>query len=157
LLDTLLNRLPNFRQYSRTMRIGLPTRLSLSADYQIKPHFFVNAQLMQSLRSRYSVHARHQSYVMLAPRFESDFFEFSLPMLMEYDYRAFRLGASARIGFLYFGTNSLYSLLNTRGIRDTDFFIGISFGNIPGSWKDRFFKEKEKNKNKKALDDCEKM
>ncbi|MBL7812865.1 MAG: hypothetical protein JNL57_11625 [Bacteroidetes bacterium] len=157
LLDSVLNRLPNYKRYTENRRIGLPTRLALSADYQIKPHWFVNAQVVQSLRSRYSIHARHASYLMLAPRFESEWLEVSLPLLLEYDYRAFRAGASVRIGWLYLGTNSLYSFINTRRLRDADFFIGISFGNLPGKWLERVLKEKYRNKKPNSRQDCEKL
>ncbi len=157
LLDSVLGEIPNLRTETKNVKIGLPTRLVLSADYQVKPRWFVNMQAVQSLRSKYSQHARHQSYLMVAPRYETDFFEFSLPLLLEYDYRAFRAGAALRVGPLYLGTNSLWSMMRTRSLRDADFFIGIAFGDLPGKYRDRWLKEKESKKAGKQGEDCEKM
>jgi hypothetical protein len=156
-LDNVLSELPRTRHENRTEYIGLPTRLALTADYQIKPHWFLNTTVVQSLRGRYSKHARHQSYVMLAPRYEREFFEFSLPVFLEYDYRSIRAGASVRLGWLYFGTNSLASLVYTKVVRDADFYVGITISDLPGKWRDRWWKDHDKKKAKKDGEDCEKM
>lgn len=155
LIDTLLNELPNYRFVTKDERIGLPTRLALTADYQLKQHWFVNATLVQSLRTRYSKHARHQSYMMVAPRYETDFFEVSVPVFMEYDYRSLRMGASFRVGPLYIGTNSLIPYFRAKGMRDADFYIGITISDIPGKWRDRWLKEHENKRT--STQDCEKM
>lgn len=157
LIDTAINNLPNVRQTTQDLRIGLPTRIALSADYQVKPSIYVNMQLVQSLRSRYSKHARHQSYLMVAPRWESDFFEITVPMYLEYDYRAFRMGAAFRAGPLYIGSNSVMSMLYTRRMRDADFFIGIAFGDLPGKWNIRWLKKHDKKRVNGDSKDCEKM
>lgn len=157
MLDTILNNLPNYRSSKQDIRIGLPTRLALSADYQVSPHCFVNTQIVQSLRSRYSVHARHQSYLAVAPRWEWEFFEFSLPLYLEYDYRAFRVGASMRLGPLYIGSNNLASLLYTKSVRDADIFVGIAFGNIPDNWRNRWLKRHHRTVAPAGQNDCEKM
>lgn len=155
LLDALTNEIPNYKTSQKTERIGLPTRMAFTLDYQIKPHWFLNGTVVQSMRGRYSKHARHQSYMMVAPRYETDFFEFSLPVFMEYDYRSLRAGASLRLGPLYLGTNSLLTLIRAKGMRDADFYIGITLSDIPGNWKDRWLKEHE---NKRvSTEDCEKM
>ena len=68
---------------------------------------------------------------MVAPRIEYRYFEVSLPAYLTYDYRAFRMGIAFRVGPLYFGSNSIYSFINTKNVRDADVFIGIAFGNNP--------------------------
>ncbi len=157
LIDTVLSAMGSVRHSTQDIRIGLPTRMALSADYQLMPDIYINTQVVQSLRGRYSKHARHQSYIMVAPRWESDFFEVSIPMYLEYDYRAFRMGAAFRAGPLYIGSNSVMSMLYTRRLRDADFFIGIAFGDLPGGWKMRWFKKHENKKVKEGSEDCEKM
>lgn len=154
-VNTVFNELPNFRSGNRDENIGLPTRMALTADYQVKPHWFVNGTVVQSLRGRYSKHARHQSYAMVAPRYEREFYEFGLPVFLEYDYRSLRVGANVRLGPLYFGTNSLIPFFRAKGMRDADFFIGITISDIPGKWKDRWIKDHENKRTVK--DDCEKM
>jgi hypothetical protein len=128
--DSFMNQFATTRSYNGNYNVGLPTRLVLSADFQVRRNIFVSGVVSQSLRNRLSQHARYQSFMMVSPRWESRFFEFSLPLLLEYDYRAVRMGASARIGPLYVGTNSLASFLYTRGLRDADIFVGIAFGNL---------------------------
>jgi hypothetical protein len=129
--------------------------MAITADYQFKKHWYINGTWLQSMRGRYSKHARHQSYLMIAPRYEVDFFEFSLPVFMEYDYRSLRAGASLRLGPLYLGTNSLLTMIRAKGMRDADFYIGITLSDIPGNWKDRWLKEHENKRT--SSEDCEKM
>ncbi len=142
LADSFLNRFGTHRQYKGNYSVGLPTRLVLSADFQVKKHLFLGGVITQSLRKKLSQNARYQSAIMVAPRWEYRFFEYSMPVLLEYDYRALRLGSSFRVGPLYFGTNSLMSFLNTKNVRDADIFVGIAFGNLPDfsfmkAWKKR--------------------
>jgi hypothetical protein len=155
LVDALVNEIPAFRSANETEYIGLPTRMAITADYQFKKHWYINGTWLQSMRGRYSKHARHQSYLMIAPRYEVDFFEFSLPVFMEYDYRSLRAGASLRLGPLYLGTNSLLTMIRAKGMRDADFYIGITLSDIPGNWKDRWLKEHENKRT--SSEDCEKM
>ena len=155
LVNAVLNELPNFKSGSRTERIGLPTRAALTLDYQIRPHWFINGTILQSLRGRYSKHARHQSYIMVAPRYEREFWEVSVPVFMEYDYRSLRPGLSLRLGPLYLGTNSLIPYFRAKGMRDADFYIGLTLSDIPGKWKDRWLKDHENKRT--SAEDCEKM
>lgn len=157
MFNALLNQIPNLRHTTQDVRIGLPTRLVLSADYQLRPSVFVNTQWVQSLRGRYSIHSRQQSYLAIAPRWERDFFEVSMPLALMYDYRAFRMGLAFRAGPLYIGSNSVMSLLYTKKVRDADIFVGIAFGNIPGKWQDRWLKRHNRKKTADKSEDCEKM
>lgn len=128
--DSFMSQFGDLKQYNADLNVGLATRIVASSDFQIKKHFFVAALVSQSLRKKMSVHSRNQSFLMVAPRLEYKYFEVSLPALLEYDYRSFRLGASFRIGPLYIGTNSLASFVYTKGLRDADIFAGIAFGNL---------------------------
>lgn len=142
--DSFFNKFGTHRTYKGSYAVGLPTRLVLTADFQIKKHLFVAGVLTQSLRKKLSNNARYQSALMLAPRLEYRFLEFSMPVLLQYDYRALRVGSSVRIGPLYFGTNSLMSFAYTKSVRDADFFIGVAFGNLPDfSFKKVWKKRKE--------------
>lgn len=127
--DSFLNQFGTVQKSSETIRVGLPTRMVASADFQIKEKFYVAGMVSQSLRKRNSIAAHNQSFVMLSPRYESRYFEFSLPTFLEYDYRSLRLGASIRFGPFYIGSNSLISFVHSKGLRDADLFAGIAFGN----------------------------
>jgi hypothetical protein len=144
--DSFMQQFATYRSYDGNYDVGLPTRLVLSADFQLKKNIFVSGVATQSLRSKLSRHARYQSFLMVSPRWESRFVEFSLPLILEYDYRAVRMGASARLGPVYIGTNSLASFLYTRGLRDADIFIGIAFGNLSDFSFRKLARTKKKHK-----------
>jgi len=151
--DSFLRQFATYQSHSGRYSVGLPTRLVLSADFQLRKNIFLSAVATQSLRNKMSRHARYQSFVMVSPRWESRFFELSLPVLLEYDYRSVRMGASARIGPLYFGTNSLVSFLYTRGVRDADIFVGIAFGNL-SDFSFRKLARSKKHKNDRKSQSC---
>lgn len=157
LAERVIRDIPGLSTQTQSLRIGLPTRLAVSADFQFEKNWFIQSQWVQSMRGNHSLAARHQSYLMVGPRYETDWFAATLPMMLEYDYRALRMGFSLRVGPLYLGSNSMLTMLNTRNFRDADFFIGIAFGKLPGNWLERIFKRQdEKRKNQKRLD-CEKI
>jgi len=143
LAEQVLRDLPGLTTGRSNEEVGLPTRLLLHADYQYNRDFFIQAQVMQSLRGRHSTNMRHPSYLMLAPRYTRSLFEVTTPLYLEYDYKKFRAGLGMRVGPLYLGTNSLISMLSGKRLRDTDFYIGIAFGNLPGSRISRAQKEAE--------------
>jgi hypothetical protein len=139
------------------LMVGLPTRLVFSVDYMLKKQFFINTQWVQSLRSRYSIHARYQSFLMVAPRYETPFFEVSLPLALEYDYRSFRAGAMVRVGWFYIGTNSLMSLLNTKQVRDADLYLGVAISALTGSRSALKMQKFIESRSVKKVDSCHKM
>ncbi|MCC6818775.1 MAG: hypothetical protein IT245_07790 [Bacteroidia bacterium] len=150
-LDSFMNEFGNLSTTTGNYRVGLPTRLVLTGDVQIRKNAFVSGTISQSLRDRDSRHARYQSFLMVSPRLEYRFFEVSLPILLEYDYRALRMGTSFRFGPLYAGTNSLLSFINTRSVKDADIFIGIAFGNLTEfSFKKQAKKKLQKSKRNKT-------
>lgn len=153
----LKGEIPNITTQQGELIVGLPTRLVLSCDYMLKPKFFVNAQMVQSLRSRYGIHARYQSFLMVAPRYETPYFEVSTPLAMEYDYRSFRAGAMVRVGVFYIGTNSLVSFFNTKNSRDADLYFGFTISALSGSRSAMKLQKFIDSKNLKKVDSCHKM
>lgn len=149
-LDSFMNEFGSYTASQGDYKVGLPTRMVLSGDFQVRKNLFLGTILSQSFRNRNSHHARYQSFMMVAPRLEYRYFEFSLPAIVEYDYRAFRMGASFRFGPLYLGTNSLMSFLNTKSVKDADLFIGIAFGNLSGFSFKNLAKSKLRIKKAKA-------
>jgi hypothetical protein len=149
-IDTFMSQIGSYQSSVGNHRVGLPTRLVATADFQVKKNFYVAAMIQQSLRSNASHHARYQSFMMLSPRLEYRFFEFSMPVMLEYDYRSLRVGSSFRLGPLYFGTNSLLSFVNTRSIKDADVFLGIAFGNLEAFSFKKQVRKKLKTKSSKS-------
>jgi hypothetical protein len=102
---------------------------------------------------------RYQSYAMIAPRYEKQKWEVSMPILLEYDYRSIRAGFSLRAGCFYIGSNSALNFLYTRNVRDADIYFGFTIAQLKGTKNDWFIKKRkdaaEQRDNKKP--DCEKM
>jgi hypothetical protein len=144
---------------TRTENIGLPTRFIASVDYQYSKRVFINYQVMQSLRGRFTQHMRYQSYAMIAPRYEKQKWEVSVPILLEYDYRSLRAGFALRAGCFYIGSNSALNFLYTRNVRDADIYFGFTISQLKGTKNDWFIRRRkeaaEQKDNKKP--DCEKM
>lgn len=151
-LDTLLGVYGDASTTRSKINIGLPTRLVVSFDRQVRRSLFISGTLSQSLRKRHSPHNHFQSTLLIAPRLEYPYFEVATPIVIGYDYRAIRLGTNFRLGPLYLGSNSVLPFVHTRQWRDLDFFVGIAFGNIPNynllSWLEG--KEKRRKARKKA-------
>lgn len=145
-LDSFMRAFGTYTVSNGNAIIGLPTRAVISADMQMQKYIYVSAVISQSFRSQKSEHARYQSFLMVSPRYERRFFEFSLPLLLEYDYRSLRMGASLRFGPFYIGTNSLMSFVNTRKMNDADIFAGIVLSNL----SEFSFRKQARNKSKSS-------
>lgn len=102
----------------------LPTALSVQADVALLPSFFVNATVVQAVPvSRISI--RRNSLAAVTPRLESRWLELALPVSL-LDWTHLRVGASARLGFLYFGTEDFASIFQEQENFDsTDFYIAL--------------------------------
>jgi hypothetical protein len=158
-INDVLKNISGFSTDTRTENIGLPTRFIASVDYQYSKRVFINYQVMQSLRGRFSQHMRYQSYAMFAPRYEKQKWEVSVPILLEYDYRSLRAGFALRAGCFYIGSNSAINFLYTRNVRDADIYFGFTISQLKGTKNDWFIRRRkeavEQRDNKKP--DCEKM
>lgn len=111
-------------------KVGLPTTFRLQFDYNIAEHFYVNATFIQPVSLfKYSVKAAPQ--LLLEPRFESNYFDFSLPLTLR-DYKHIMVGASARIGFITIGTQNLASYLGFGNVNGMDFFVSLKFNFVKG-------------------------
>lgn len=117
--------------------VGLPTTLRLQFDYNLYKRFYINTTIIQPVKIfKYSVVTSPQ--LMVEPRYESDIFDFSLPMTL-CDYRHLSLGASLRIGFLTIGTQNLSSYLGFGSVKGMDVYVSFKFNFIRGNCaEDRF-------------------
>lgn len=112
-------------------KMGLPTTFRLQFDYNIVEHFYVNTTFIQPISLlKYSVKAAPQ--LLVEPRFESDYFDFSIPLTLR-DYQHFMVGASARIGFVTIGTQNLASYLGFGNVNGMDLYVSVKFNFAKGS------------------------
>ncbi len=159
ILNEVFKELSGQRFGKQDVIIGLPTRFVASVDYQYSKYVFIQTQVMQSLRGRYTQSARYQSYAMIAPRYEREKWEVSMPVLLEYDYRSLRAGLSFRAGCFYIGSNSVFNLLYTRNMRDADMYMGFTVYRFSGTKNSRFIQmmRDQIDRLDKKKPDCEKM
>ena len=111
-------------------KMGLPTTLRIQFDYNLAQNIFVNASFVQPLKLlKYSVEAIPQ--ILLEPRYESDHFDFSIPITLR-NYRHLCIGAAARFDFITIGTQNLASYLGFGNVNGMDLFISLKFNFIKG-------------------------
>ncbi len=119
--------------YGKKTKIGLPTRFVLHGDMQFTKLLYLDFILEQNLRKRDGKNINTFSYLTVSPRVEKRNFTVGLPITMDNNYRNLSVGFYARLLFLYFGSRNFIALIQPNGKQSADFFIGIQFGNIPGS------------------------
>ena len=104
--------------------IGLPTALTLEADYQPVQNVFVHALLVQRLSfSNESV--KRGNLFAITPRYENRWVAAYLPISL-YNYRTMRMGAALRLAFLTVGTEDLGSFLGSSNLDGTDIYFGLN-------------------------------
>ena len=119
----------------RTFTVGLPTAVSLQADYRIGSHMSLHGVMMQAVpwqRNRVTA----PSYLSFAPRFAWRWIEASLPMTL-YEYRQPGLGMSVRLGYLTLGTDNLLRLAGSNHMTGMDFYIALQIGLLKGNCRIR--------------------
>lgn len=120
----------------RAFTMGLPTALSVQMDVKFAPHFYASGLLIQRIKL-FGNSLQRPTTLAVAPRFEHRWLSVSLPVVLN-DWRSFRMGMAARLGFLYLGTDNLGSFFKKQKLTGADFYIGLkingfSFGSREGS------------------------
>ncbi len=119
----------------RSYNIYLPTALSAQLDVKFVKGFFLN------VRSYWPVNLGSQSgqrfdkfgYYTITPRFETRHFGIYIPYTVTQrneftDYKQHQLGATLRLGPLFFGSSNLGSILFNNKLRSADVHVGIKIG-----------------------------
>jgi hypothetical protein len=108
---------------ARSFALGLPTVLSLQADFRLVPNVYLAAVWAQRAPTvRNSV--RRPNTVALVPRYERHWFAASMPLVWS-DWQFLRVGLSARLGYLCVGTDNLLSFTQQARLTGTDFYVGL--------------------------------
>ncbi|MBI5916288.1 MAG: hypothetical protein HY842_13005 [Bacteroidetes bacterium] len=119
--DVLADSLASFE--SNTFCMALPAALSLSADYGMTEHFYVNALLVQRLPTL-SITAKRGNLFALTPRWQHRWFSVSAPVSI-YNWDEFHLGLAARLGFLVVGSDNVGSIFSKGNYTGSDFYFAI--------------------------------
>lgn len=114
--------------------MGLPTALSVQFDYNIWRGFYVNSTLVQPLRFwKYS--AARPAMLTVSPRYESSYFDFSLPVSL-YNYERIMIGLELRLAFLTVGTQNIFNFIGVGKSYGLDAYVALKFNLYKGKcWK----------------------
>lgn len=107
------------------MKINLSTAVSLQADYQYYPDWYLSGVLVLPIRmGDYQVARPGHAY--LGVRYETDLYEVNLPVSL-YDFNKPRIGLYGRYSYFSFGTENLASLLGLNDLYALDFYFSVKF------------------------------
>jgi hypothetical protein len=116
---------PNASLTGSSFKVGLPTALSIQADYHFSKNIYFGSFWIHPLK--FNGHTlRRPANISFTPRYETKYLEFSLPISL-YEYQYPRVGASVRFYFLTIGTERLGSWIGTGDLSGMDFYFSVKF------------------------------
>jgi hypothetical protein len=116
---------PDASLQSNSFALGTPARISVQADYQYFPNWYLNAGVVLPVKFS-KKQLRKPSQAILSLRYETARFEVNLPVSL-YDFRKPRLGLYARFYFLSFGTDNLGGLFGFKDFTGLDIYVAAKF------------------------------
>jgi hypothetical protein len=123
-------------QTAASFRMKLPTALSVQADWKIRDHFFANATIIKGFGHGDAPGVRQPDIYALTPRYESKWWDVSLPFsLLYYGNLRPRLGIAARYAFFFFGGDAPFNLLALGNMYGVDFYAGIRIFMLKNRYK----------------------
>lgn len=119
-----------------TIKIGLPTALSVQVDFNLENNLYIGGMWIHPLRINMSS-LRRPAQMAIVPRFETKYFELSLPLSL-YEYKYPRVGIAARFYFITIGTERLGTYIGMADMNGLDIYASIKIGINKGSCKKKF-------------------
>jgi hypothetical protein len=111
--------------YNHSFVSPLPMAVSVNFDYKFSEKIYLNAALVQSLRSANTIGMVQPSLLAITPRYESKQLEVSLPIALINGYRNFTVGLMGRLGPLFIGTDNLSGVLNIGNPKGFSAYFGL--------------------------------
>ena len=149
IINEQLNQNPENRTVSNTFKMWLPLALSLQFDYSISELFYINATLVQGIRTK-GHQVTRGNILSITPRIEHRWFSVSTPLVL-YDWNNFRPGISVRLAFFILGSDNIYGLFTNRNrYTGSDLYVGLKFN--PFTLFKRSIFSKNLNKNIKCYE-----
>jgi uncharacterized protein DUF5723 len=108
--------------------MALPSALSIQADWNIYQHFFANTTIIKGFGHGSKNGVTRPDVYSLTPRYETKWFEVSVPMsLLYYNHLQPRIGLAMRAGYFFIGGDAPGSLLKLNDLEGVDFYAGVHF------------------------------
>jgi len=127
---------PTVSLKSNTIKIGLPTALSVQFDVNVYENLYLGGMWIHPIRLNMSSLRRPAQFAVV-PRYETKYFEMSVPISI-YEYQYPRVGIAARFYFLTVGTERLGTYLGMADMNGIDIYASIKIGINKGSCKSKF-------------------
>ncbi len=123
-------------QTGNSFHMTMPSALSIQADWNIYEHFFANLTVVKGFGHGDNVGVVRPDVYGLTPRYETQWFEVSLPMsLIYYNHLQSRMGVAVRVWYFFFGGDAVGSVVKINNLQQADVYAGIHY----------FVPEKSKN------------
>ncbi len=116
----------NYTQLKSLTRVDLPMQIQLQGDMRIASFLYVAAQLRQSLISAQKIGFRQPSSLVIVPRIETKWLEFSIPLGLFQDYRKPMAGSYFRLGPIFLGSDNVVSAFLTNKVKGLNLYFGLS-------------------------------
>lgn len=126
---------PNKLLQGSSIRVGLPTALSVQMDINYTGNWYINGILIYPLMLR-SAGIERPALLAVTPRYETDHFEVDMPVSM-YDFKRPRIGISMRLFFLTIGTDKLGGFFNLSDFTGMDFYMALKWNFLKGQCHDK--------------------
>jgi len=116
---------PTASLQAKSFGLGLSTSLSLQADYQYFPHWYLNTVLVLPLKISAN-QLRRPAQAILSLRYETSKFEVNMPFSL-YDFNKPRIGLFVRFHYVSIGTEKLGGLFNFNDFTGLDFYVAVKY------------------------------
>lgn len=127
---------PNASFTDNTIKIGLPTAISIQADVSVQKNIYVAGFWIHPIRFKKNT-LRRPAQIAVIPRFETKYFELSIPLSL-YEYQYPQVGFAARLYFITIGTERLGTYLGMADMNGLDIYASIKIGINKGSCRKKF-------------------
>ena len=111
-------------------RIGLPAAMSLQADVNYYPNWYIGGMVVLPL-SMAGAQLKRPGQAVMSLRYETPALEVSLPVSL-YDFRKARIGLYARYRYFSVGTDKLGGLFGFNDLYGLDFYFSVKFHILKG-------------------------
>jgi hypothetical protein len=115
-------------QTGNSFHMAMPAALSIQADWNVDRHYFLNATIVKGFGHGDNVGVVRPDVYSLTPRYETKWFDVSLPFsLLYYNHWQPRVGLAVRAGYFFIGGDAIGPLLKLNDLQQVDFYAGIHY------------------------------
>lgn len=138
--------------YFNSYTIALPAAFNVNFDYKISEKIYLNAYWLQSLSKTNGKAMIQPSMFAITPRFETKWFDVTVPIALQNGYRNFSYGISARAGGFFIGSDNLRGFFKAGNPNGINAYAGLfvpihrrlpnapneCYSEYPPTWLDKF-------------------